>query len=273
MYGYIYKTTNLINGKIYIGQHKSDKFDKSYYGSGKRFLNAFNKYGKDNFSCEIIEWCKTREIANDRERYWISYYNTQDRNIGYNITEGGEGWKGGKHTEQSKLKISKSKMGVTPNRIYTTPSHEIRNRISCTLKEYYSIHDNPRKGVKLSDETKEKLRQANLGKKYSEEVKAKHRGKPAWNKGIPMTEEAKENLRKINTGKKYSDKTKEKHRQCWLGENNPNYGGLSESTKQKLRESILGRIWVNNGEVRKQIYPQQLDEYLDNGFVRGKGKF
>ena len=45
MYGYIYKTTNLINGKIYIGQHKSEEYDSSYYGSGKLIRRAIEKYG------------------------------------------------------------------------------------------------------------------------------------------------------------------------------------------------------------------------------------
>ena len=43
MFGYIYKTTNLINGKIYIGQHKSEVFDNSYYGSGKLIGRAITK--------------------------------------------------------------------------------------------------------------------------------------------------------------------------------------------------------------------------------------
>lgn len=88
MYGYIYKTTNLVNGKIYIGQHKADKFDITYFGSGKVLLNAIDKYGKENFICEILEWCETQSNTNSRERYWIKFYNSRDRNVGYNITEG-----------------------------------------------------------------------------------------------------------------------------------------------------------------------------------------
>ena len=53
-YGYIYKTTNLINGKIYIGQHKSNLFDSQYKGSGVILRKAFAKYGKENFKVEII---------------------------------------------------------------------------------------------------------------------------------------------------------------------------------------------------------------------------
>lgn len=51
MYGYVYKTTNLINGRIYIGQHKSNGLDEQYIGSGKILGIALKKYGRRNFVC------------------------------------------------------------------------------------------------------------------------------------------------------------------------------------------------------------------------------
>lgn len=201
MYGYIYKTTNLFNGKIYIGQHKSDTFDENYYGSGVRFINVFNKYGKDSFTCELLEECNSEDELNEREQYWIEHFNATDRNIGYNLMSGGYKVRGIKHSEETKQKISISKTGQHPNRDYKKISDETKLKISSTLKEYFKTHDNPRKGAHLSNATKEKLRKANLGKKYSEITKAKHRNHPAWNKGIPMTEDAKQHLREINTGK------------------------------------------------------------------------
>lgn len=269
MYGYIYKTTNIINGKIYIGQHKSDKFDTSYYGSGKYLLNAIKYYGIANFKCELIEWCETQSATNSRERYWINYYQSRNHGIGYNITEGGEGWKGGKHSAQSKLKISKAKTGVSPNREYII-TDDTKLKISTTLKEYYVSHDNPRKGVVLSATTKQKLREANLGKKQSQETINKRKGKTPWNKGVPMTEEAKKHLREINLGKKYSESTKQKHRERWQGKNNPNFGGLSEQAKQKIRTYNTGRIWVSNGVKSKQILPEELQEYINNGYRKGR---
>lgn len=269
MYGYIYKTTNLINGKIYIGQHKADKFDLSYYGSGKHLINAINYYGVNNFKCELIEWCETQSVTNSRERYWIKYYNSRNKDIGYNITEGGEGWKGGVHTEETKLKISKAKTGASPNREYIT-TDDTKLKISNTLKSYYKSHDNPRKGAKLSDTTKQKLRDANLGKKLSVETIAKMQGRPAWNKGKHLTEKEKQHLREVNLGKKYGEATKQKHRDRWLGSNNPNFGGLSEQAKQKLRDYYTGRIWVTNGIKSKQILPEELQDYLDKGYVRGR---
>ena len=54
MIGYIYKTTNLINKKIYIGQHTADKFDTNYLGSGLLITKAINEYGKANFKVELL---------------------------------------------------------------------------------------------------------------------------------------------------------------------------------------------------------------------------
>lgn len=85
----IYKITNLINGKIYIGQET--KYDPKYLGSGKVIKNAVKKYGKENFKKEILEECKTKEKLNKQEIYWISFYNSTNKIIGYNLTKGGEG--------------------------------------------------------------------------------------------------------------------------------------------------------------------------------------
>ena len=57
MYGYVYKTTDLRNNKIYVGQHKSETFDSNYYGSGVIIKPLVEKYGVNNFSCEILSEC------------------------------------------------------------------------------------------------------------------------------------------------------------------------------------------------------------------------
>ena len=84
----IYKTTNTINGKIYIGQDKNN--NSSYYGSGKILQKAIKKYGKEKFVKEILEHCTDESHMNEREIYWIEYYNSRDGIIGYNISEGGK---------------------------------------------------------------------------------------------------------------------------------------------------------------------------------------
>lgn len=83
----VYKTTNLINGKIYVGQDLHNK--PKYLGSGKIFKLALKKYGKNNFKKEILEYCTSKDDLNEKEIFWIKKLNSRDRKIGYNITTGG----------------------------------------------------------------------------------------------------------------------------------------------------------------------------------------
>jgi group I intron endonuclease len=85
----IYKTTNLKNGKFYIG--KDAKNNPNYLGSGILLKNAISRYGKRNFKKEILEQCDTIIELNEREQYWINVLSSTDKNIGYNIAKGGDG--------------------------------------------------------------------------------------------------------------------------------------------------------------------------------------
>ncbi len=84
----IYKITNLINQKIYIGKDVS--CDKNYYGSGVFIKQSIDKHGKENFKKEIIDVCDNHEDLCIRETFWINYYN-ENGYVLYNITKGGEG--------------------------------------------------------------------------------------------------------------------------------------------------------------------------------------
>ena len=85
---YIYLTTNLINGKKYIGQHYG--FLNDYYiGSGSLLKKAIEKYGKENFKKEILEICDGYESMNIAERTWIEKLNAVEDPLYYNIAEGG----------------------------------------------------------------------------------------------------------------------------------------------------------------------------------------
>lgn len=85
----IYKTTNLINGKFYVG--KDEINNPNYLGSGKILKLAITKNGRDNFKKEILEVCNCRELLNEREKYWIKSLSATTN--GYNIAEGGTGGK------------------------------------------------------------------------------------------------------------------------------------------------------------------------------------
>ena len=96
--GYIYKIINLINNKIYIGQttrniqiRLREHISKAYDNKDKLYLHsAIRKYGEENFIIETIEQIDD-SILDDREQYWIKYYNSNNKEIGYNLTNGGAG--------------------------------------------------------------------------------------------------------------------------------------------------------------------------------------
>jgi len=84
---YIYKITNKINGKWYIGKHNGT--DPNYFGSGKLLKQAVEKYGKENFERIILE--EVKHDINTREQHWISSTNAVNDPMSYNLASGGEG--------------------------------------------------------------------------------------------------------------------------------------------------------------------------------------
>lgn len=134
----IYKYTNQINNKIYIGQTKNslekraDKDGKNYKGS-PYFYNAICKYGWKNFKSEILKDGLTLEEANYYEQYYIDLYDSTNPSIGYNIRLGGSN---------------------------SSLSEQSRKIISEKAKERYKDPTkNPNYGKHWSDEFKEKMRQ------------------------------------------------------------------------------------------------------------------
>ena len=180
MYGYIYLTTNLINGKRYIGQKKSNVFlHEKYLGSGFALKKAIEKYGKENFSVELIEQCKTEDELNIREKYWIDYYNAVlDKNF-YNEKSGGRGFssneiskwqKGSKRNEHTKQLISESKVGKNNPMYGKHHKDSTKKLISEALKTSHWNYGNKYnrayfQGHKHSEETKDKIRKSLTGQK------------------------------------------------------------------------------------------------------------
>ena len=91
----IYKITNLINNKVYIGQsvYIEQRWRQHRYaansGNDHYLYRAIRKYGIKNFSFTVIEQC-AQDLLNEREQYWIKQYKSNDSNYGYNLTAGGQ---------------------------------------------------------------------------------------------------------------------------------------------------------------------------------------
>lgn len=241
----IYKTTNQINSKIYIGQDKHN--NPNYLGSGKILHLAIKKYGTENFIKEIIEECESKEHLNEREMYWINFHNSTDRNIGYNIALGGDG-------------------GDT---ISNHPDKDlIRQKHSEWMQE-----NNPCKGRIRTEETIQKWRESigdklkgennpNYGKHHTEETKERmsYLRKEWWNNlSDEERAELSDKISKANIGREGCWKGKKNtNHSNWMKQNNPMKGKThtdearqkiseankkpkSEETKRKLSEANKGK--------------------------------
>jgi|TARA_Y100000310_G_scaffold155315_1_gene154796 group I intron endonuclease len=148
----IYITTNLINGKQYIGLHS--KNNKSYLGSGTLLLKAIKKYGKENFSKEILEETDNIIKANELERYYIKKYNAVEDDNFYNLSYGGEAISGRKHSKLIKKQISESKKKCYEN------NDELRYKTG-----------NANRGKSMPDTTRKALLKSITGREISEETR------------------------------------------------------------------------------------------------------
>lgn len=138
----------MINGKKYIGKHSTTDVYDGYFGSGIAIKQAINKYGIDNFKKEIICYCNNEEELKEMEKYHIKKEGTFSK--GYNLTLGGEGILGYKHTEDSIRKASDSR------KRYYEENPEMREKISEMAKKRVGKL-NPFYGRKLSQEHIDKL--------------------------------------------------------------------------------------------------------------------
>jgi hypothetical protein len=208
----IYKITNNLNNKIYIGQtiRKLDIRWNSHCCKSSTTTHigrAIQKYGKENFSVEEIDRAETYEELNEKEIYWISFYNTLDQDIGYNLRTGGDKFK---MLQITKDRISKANKG----RKGRPRTDEEKAKVSVFFKgkknPTYKRKSGYKRG-KMSPEIVEKMRERTTGRKHSEETKKKM---SEVKKGKIRTDEHRKNLSISNTGKKASEEAKSNMRKA-----------------------------------------------------------
>lgn len=247
MCGYIYLTTNLVNGKKYVGMHKKSYFDTTYKGSGKVLRQAFEKYGWDNFKSEVIEWCETYEDLCDREVYWINKLNAVNSREYYNLGRGGTGWQVSLSGESH-------------------PMYGLRGV------------DSPLYGHKVSEETRDKIREKAQSRIWVfneegvettvDETKLDEYLSAGWFRG--RVKSSLKGLDLAREGNKFSDNkgrifinngsvNKLVHKEDLCNYEGWSLGSLSKSTK--------GRKWYTNG--LKDILLSQNDE-IPSGYYHGR---
>jgi hypothetical protein len=207
-YNFIYLTTNTVNVKQYIGQHRTDNLNDYYLGSGLLLLCSIKKYRKENFTFEILHYCYSQDELNLMEDRYIIWYETTYPK-GYNLRSGGI--QCSVHNEATKEKIrearkrqviihseeTKRKMSESHKNIPLSPHH-----YAAILKNNQSEHfrknlSEKRKGMKFteqhcknisiaksnpSNETRQKISQSQKGKKLSAETIEKMKGREPHNK-------------------------------------------------------------------------------------------
>lgn len=185
----IYKYTNKVNGKVYIGRtcnslKRRAHADGSGYKNCTYFWRAIQKYGWENFEGEIIEENLTDEEAFEKEALYMKKFDSLNSSRGYNTLEGGRQY----YSDNSRKKLNDRAI-----------SEETRKKISKNHADV-SGKNNPMWGRHRTEEEKEKIGKALLGKMHSDETRKKmsekHRGRAPWNKGKKLTEEQKKNMKK-----------------------------------------------------------------------------
>ena len=114
----IYKITNKITQKIYIGSSKNIrkrwKAHRTLLNREKHYnehlLAAYKKYGKENFSWEVVEFIDVNNLE-EREQYWIDFFGSSDRKKGYNLCPAAYSNLGLKHTDESRRNMSLAHLG------------------------------------------------------------------------------------------------------------------------------------------------------------------
>lgn len=240
----IYLITNTINNRKYIGQvikHRGyltryqEHLNAAKYSNTKMLTNAINKYGKENFSLELIEDNIPESLIDEKEIFYINHYNTFYMNeCGYNMTKGGQGVHGYKLTAADKEKIS-----------------------AASSKYWEYLRSNPdilaKRNGKISIKMKGKPKSEETKKKYSEAAKKRFENEPG-----------------TFTGKKHSDKTK-----TLIAEKNGHPVGMYDKETGELLKTFLSAMEAsrylcdNNLTKNKNAYSRIIT--ICKG-IKGQGK-
>jgi hypothetical protein len=248
--GIIYKATNIKTNKIYIGQTKSKLEARigSHLRSSKKgksaFQKALRKYGKEGITWEIIDNASDVYSLNNKEIYWISYYNSIVPN-GYNICTGGNNKE---VTEEFRKRVSD---GV--RKAYENTEYYEKVKYANSHRENYESYKKGKTDKELFGEEKAK----DLSNRISESLKEYFKDSNNKDKLSNITTEY---FKDSNNRLKTSIATKKAMQRPEVKE------------KLALRDSgsaSRGKILINNSIVNKRVLKEELDTYLNNGWTKG----
>jgi len=212
-YHYIYKTTNILNNKFYIGMHSTDNLDDGYIGSGTLLRRSIKKYGRDKHKKEILEYLDSRESLHIREKEIVNEKLLNDV-LSMNLAVGGQGegsWQ--KINQNSELQRQKNKKGQ--------------------IKQEWLRKNDP-------EWVKHKSEKISAGNKLAFLEGRKVNTLPDWT-GKKHTEESKRKMSASQKGKHVGEKNSQYGTKwSWIHKD-----GIVRKVKYEDRESYLENGWKN----------------------------
>ncbi len=205
-YHYLYKTTNMINGKYYYGMHSTSNMNDEYLGSGKRLRYSIRKYGKENFKLEVLQFFESRDELIEAEKLLITDDIINEINC-MNLMKGGRGGFPKEIQEIGRKKAIEKLKYLKDNDIEWVKNRKL---IYCKANKQ-SIQNGNRK-IKIID----------------------------W------------------TGRKHKDETKEK------------IGKTNSIKQQGKNNSQYGTCWITKDNINKKIKKEQLESFIDLGWIKGR---
>lgn len=221
-YGIVYRATHVASGKVYVGQtigklydrRKGHVFDAKTCGT--RFGNALKKHGSHAFVWDEIDAAWSREELDAMECHWISFYHSTDRNLGYNLKEGG--------ANSPLSKESRLKMSETKRRQYRSGERQIHNREAA-----------------MTAEQRETLRQIKLAASPTPKPKGRHKSQATEFKPGEHVSKATEfpsvRIQCVETGRVYETLNAAARE---LGISHANFSMYFRGK----RKSVAGRQWI-----------------------------
>lgn len=278
MYMIIYLVTNLINQMKYVGQtirtlkqRKSSHLSSSKKGSTYYLHRAIRKYGAENFKWEVIYNASSEEELNEKETFFIKEYNTNSQD-GYNLTEGGRGIRGWKHSELTKEKIKQCAIKNNSAQYLKkfVQSEEGRKKISLMqLGKTYEMKFGKEKAKQMIKD-KQRLYNDKYGLQKSSEIREKISKNSKSGLQVvrtKMSESHKKNL-DIN-GKRIdiTDQGRKKMKNHMIGSKNPCYKHVDENMITSLIFDYQSTKKVTNEMAKKH----GISKYLIIRVLKQKG--
>lgn len=243
IYHIIYKTTNLVNKKIYIGAHSTNDLNDEYMGSGYNLVEAIKKYGKENFKKEILHVLSDPVKMFEKEKEIVNNDFISRPDV-YNIVEGGNGGvnkgaRGLKHMHHPEKKI---RIAVHQTAIEKMKKRGfVLGRGSSSTSNTIWIFNNEQKKMINPDELHFFLEKG-------------------WSKGLP----------KSPTKNKIWIFNPNTHEYSLCSENDLATKLTEGWVKKKWSPIKQGElIWINNREINLRIKKNEFDEYINGGWIKG----